>query len=292
MRTILIVGCGDVARRAIPWLAGRFRVIAMIRDDSHRAALRALGARVLVADLDDRRTLRRLSGIADVVLHAAPPPRKGADDSRTRHLVAALAQGATVPRRLVYISTTGVYGDCHGAWVSETRPVSPDSDRAGRRVDAEQRLRAFGRRCGVSVGILRAPGIYAADRLPLARLERGDPILRPEDDVHTNHIHAEDLARWCAIAVFRGGAGRVWNACDNTRLTMGGYFNAVADHFGLPRPEPLSRTQIAERVSPLTLTFMQESRQIDNARIKRELRAPLMYPDIQSGLAAVSPAIH
>nr|HQV15603.1 SDR family NAD(P)-dependent oxidoreductase [Denitromonas sp.] len=142
------------------------------------------------------------------------------------------------------------------------------------------------------VGILRAPGIYAADRLPLARLERGDPILRPEDDVHTNHIHAEDLARWCAIAAFRGGAGRVWNACDDTRLTMGAYFNTVADHFGLPRPEALSRQQIAERVSPLTLTFMQESRQIDNARIKRELRAPLRYADIHSGLAAVSPAIH
>ncbi|MBT0959756.1 SDR family oxidoreductase [Denitromonas iodatirespirans] len=291
MRTILIVGCGDVARRAIPWLAGRFRVIAMIRDDSQRAALRQLGARVLVADLDDRRTLRRLSGIADVVLHAAPPPRGGSVDSRSQHLVAALAGGATLPSRLVYISTTGVYGDCQGAQVDETRPVSPDSDRAGRRVDAERRLRAFGRRCGVSVGILRAPGIYAGDRLPRARIERGDPVLRPEDDVHTNHIHAEDLARWCAIALFRGGAGRVWNACDDTRLSMGAYFNAVADHFGLPRPPALSRDEIAKRVSPLTLSFMRESRRIDNRRIKCELRAPLIYPDIHAGLAAVAPAL-
>ena len=289
METILIVGCGDVARRAIPWLVGRFRVIAMIRDDSQRAALQALGARTVVADLDDARSLHRLAGIADVVLHAAPPQRSGDADLRTRRLIAALGQGATVPRRLVYISTTGVYGDCAGAWVRETRPASPDSDRARRRVDAERSLRAFGRRCGVSVAILRAPGIYAGDRLPIARLERGDPVLRAEDDVHTNHIHAEDLARWCAIALFRGGAGRVWNACDDTRLTMGGYFTAVADHFGLPRPPALSRDEIAQVVSPLTLSFMRESRQIDNARIKRELRAPLIYPDIHAGLAAAGP---
>ena len=287
MNTVLIVGCGDVARRAIPWLSRRMRVIAMIRDESQRAALRKLGVRAVVADLDAPHTLDRLAGVADYVLHAAPPPRAGSTDPRTRRLIAALARRKRRPRRLVYISTTGVYGDCAGARVSETRPARPASERARRRVDAERRLRAFGRRCGVSIGILRAPGIYAADRLPLARLERGDPVLRAEDDVFTNHIHAEDLARLAAIALFRGGAGRVWNACDDTRLNMAAYFDAVADHFGRARPARVSRAQMAAQVSPMMLSFMAESRRLENARIKRELRTPLRYPDIFAGLAAV-----
>ena len=287
MKTVLIVGCGDVARRAIPRLSRRLRVIAMIRDPSQRAALRQLGAHPVVADLDARRSLERLAGIADYVLYAAPPPRAGTTDPRTRRLVAALAQRASRPRRLVYISTTGVYGDCAGARVSETRPARPASARARRRVDAERRLREFGRRCGVSVGILRAPGIYAGDRLPLARLERGDPVLCAEHDVFTNHIHADDLARLAAIALFRGGAGRLWNACDDTRLSMAAYFDAVADHFGRPRPARVSRAEMAERVSPMMLSFMAESRRIENRRIKTELRTALRYPDIFAGLAAV-----
>ncbi|MCB1937755.1 MAG: NAD(P)H-binding protein [Rhodocyclaceae bacterium] len=290
MRTVLIVGCGDVARRAIPWLAGRFRVIAMIRDAGARAALQSLGARTVVADLDDRRSLRRLAGIADVVIHAAPPPRSGDTDPRTQRLVAALARGSRVAQRLVYISTTGVYGNCDGAWVDEARAPRPDSARAVRRVDAERRLRDFGRRCGVAVAVLRAPGIYAADRLPLARLERGDPVLRLEDDVHTNHIHADDLARLAALALFRGGAGRIWNACDDTRLRMGDYFDAVADHFHRPRPARVSRAEMAARVSPMAMSFMRESRRLDNRRIKRELRVALRYPDIFAGLAAASAA--
>lgn len=287
MKTVLIVGCGDVAQRAIPWLRRRLRVIAMIRDEGQRAALRALGARTVLADLDAPRTLDRLAGVADYILYAAPPPRAGSTDPRTRRLVAALARRQRRPRRLVYISTTGVYGDCAGARVSETRPCRPASERARRRVDAERRLRAFGRRCGVSIGILRAPGIYAADRLPLARLERGDPVLRAQDDVFTNHIHAEDLAHWAAIALYRGGAGRVWNACDDTRLSMAAYFDAVADHFGRPRPARVSRAQMAERVSAMMLSFMAESRRLENARIKSELRVALCYPDIFAGLAAV-----
>ena len=165
-----------------------------------------------------------------------------------------------------------MYGNCHGAWVTETRPVSPDSDRAGRRVDAECRLRAFGRRCGVSVGILRAPGIYAGDRLPVARLERGDPVLRPEDDVHTNHIHAEDLARWCAIALFRGGAGRVWNACDDTRLTMGG---AAAAGESLPEGSlgTIPASALPGEAGPLFVLAKSKLIQFDYAGAEEAFRA-------------------
>ena len=276
-----------MAQRALPWLVDRFRVIAMIRDEGQRVALRELGVRTVVADLDDRVSLHRIAGLADYVIHAAPPPRAGRRDMRTRHLIAALMRSARRPRRLVYVSTTGVYGDCGGALVSETRPVAPDSARAVRRVDAERCLRALARRGEVGVVVLRAPGIYAADRLPLARLERGDPALLPEDDVFTNHIHADDLARLLGVALVRGGNGRVFNACDDSALRMGDYFDAVADRLGRPRPPRVSRAQLAAQVSPMTLSFMRESRRLDNRRLKRELRLPLRYPDIHAGLAAV-----
>jgi nucleoside-diphosphate-sugar epimerase len=287
-KTILIVGCGDVARRAIPWLARRFRVLAVIRRPEERSALRALGARPLLADLDDRRSLRRLAGIADYLLHAAPPQPEGALDRRTRRLVGVLRSGKSLPQGLCYISTTGVYGDCRGAWADESRPVAPATTRARRRVDAEAILRGLARCSGVRVSILRAPGIYARERLPLARLTRGDPVLAPEDDVYTNHIHAEDLARAACLALFRGRPGRCYNAVDDSALAMGDYFDLLADHFDLPRPPRVSRTEAAERLSPMTMSFMGESRRLKNQRMKGELRMRLAYPTVAAALAAVS----
>lgn len=286
MNKILIVGSGDVARRAIPWLAGRFRVFATVRRAEEAAGLRNLGAVPIRADLDDLRSLRRVAGIADAVLHFAPPPSNGDKDTRTMHLLAALARRRSLPRRLIYISTTGVYGDCAGEWVAESRACRPCTGRARRRVDAERSLRRFGIRTGARVGILRAPGIYAADRLPVARLERGEPVLRSEDDVHTNHIHADDLARLACLALFRAGPGRVYNAVDDTNMKMGDYFELAADTFGLPRPPRLSRNEIAGRLSPMALSFMSESRRLSNARIRRELRARLLFPTVREGFAA------
>jgi nucleoside-diphosphate-sugar epimerase len=287
-KTVLIVGCGDVARRAIPWLARRFRVLALTRGTEERSVLRALGAQPLLGDLDDRHSLRRLAGIADYVLHAAPPPPEGARDSRTRHLVSALRRGKSLPQGLCYISTTGVYGDCQGAWVDEARPVAPASARARRRVDAEGVLRGLAG-SDMRVSILRAPGIYARERLPLARLERGDPVLAPQDDVITNHIHADDLARAACLALFRGRPGRCYNAVDDTVLPMGDYFDLLADRFGLPRPPRVSRAEAAGRLSPMTLSFMGESRRLRNDRLKGELRVRLVYPTVAAGLAAATP---
>ena len=287
MKQVLIVGSGDVARRIIPWLARRFLVRALVRRPEERDALRALGATPIVADLDRPVSLARLAGIADYVLHCAPPPGEGPDDPRTRRLLAALMQRASLPRRLVYISTTGVYGDCAGAWLDETRPLRPASARAVRRVAAETRLRRFGCRSGCRVSVLRAPGIYDSDaRLPLARLRKGEPVLAPEDDVFTNHIHADDLARLLALALFRGRPNRVYNASDDSQLRMGEYFDLVADAVGLPRPPRLPRAALSERLSALTLSFMSESRRLDNGRIKRELRARLLFPCVADALAA------
>ena len=277
---LLLVGCGDVGMRLLPLLAGRFRVFAVTRDPERCAALRALGAVPVVADLDQPATLARLRGLARQVVHLAPPQPSGAHDRRTRNLAAVLSAGT----RLVYVSTTGVYGDCGGALVHETRSVAPKNDRARRRVDAERTLRAWARRTGGQLSILRVPGIYALDRLPLQRLREGTPALRPEDDVYTNHIQADDLARIVALALFRGLPNRVYHAVDDTRMRMGDYFDAVADAFDLPRPPRLARDALREQVSPVLLSFMSESRRLDNGRLG-ELGVRLRYPDVAAALA-------
>lgn len=288
MKRILIVGSGDVARRALPWLVRRFRVFALVRQPEAAAELRALGAVPVAGDLDDRRSLRRLAGIADAVLHFAPPPQTGEGDPRMARLLAALAGRSSLPQGVVYISTTGVYGDCAGVRVDEARPCRAQTARGRRRVDAERRLRAFGRRNRVRVALLRAPGIYAADRLPLERLRRGDPVLAADEDVHTNHIHAEDLARIACLALFRAGPGRAYNASDDSGLRMGEYFDAVAERFGLARPPRMARAEIVRHLSPLALSFMSESRRLDNRRLKRELRLHLRYPTVADGLRAAT----
>ena len=286
MQTLLIVGSGDVARRTLPHLLGRYRVFALLRDSSQAPFWRGKGVRPLVADLDRPSSLKRLAGLADIVLHFAPPPERGAEDSRMRRLLASLSRGKSLPQRLVYISTSGVYGDCGGELVPETRPVHPVTARARRRVDAERRLRRFGRNAGTCVSILRAPGIYAADRLPLERLHKGTPVLRAEDDVFTNHIHADDLAMLACTALRRGRPNRIYNACDDSHQKMGEYFDRVADRFGLARPPRISRGEAEKTISPVQLSFMSESRRLDNRRLHRELLARLRYPRIVDGIDA------
>lgn len=286
MQKILIVGSGDIARRVLSHLARRYRVYAVLRDSSRAGEWRAAGARPVIADLDERNSLQRLSGLADLVLHLAPPPNQGRNDTRTRNLLAALGKSKSLPRRLVYVSTTGVYGDCGGAEIDETRRLNPRSPRAARRVDAECRLRDWGRRNGVAVAILRAPGIYAGDRLPVERLNKALPALSQADDVFTNHIHADDLAAACIAALGRGRANRVYNAVDDTDLRMADYFDRVATALGLPCPPRISRDEAEKILSPLQMSFMRESRRIGNRRLKKELKLRLAYPTVDAGIAA------
>ena len=288
---VLIVGCGDVGMRAAKLLRGRVQLIALTSSPDRVVGLREAGLRPLVADLDAPVNLRRLAGIADRVLHLAPPP--GADagtgdwwrDARTTALVRALRL-RSLPAALVYGSTSGVYGDCGGARIDETRAVQPHNPRAHRRVDAERAVRWLGR-AGVAVRILRIPGIYAPDRVggtPRGRLARGTPVLRPEDDVYTNHIHADDLARICVAALWRGGTQRVFHASDDTELKMGDYMDFAADLCGLPRPPRIAREEAPARLPASTLSFMGESRRLDNTRLKRELRLRLRHATVASGL--------
>jgi nucleoside-diphosphate-sugar epimerase len=298
--TLLVVGCGDIGMRVLPLLQGRWRLLVLSSSPARFDALRRAGALPLAGDLDRPATLRRLGGLADAVLHLAPPPGQGPVDRRTAHLLQALARGGAQGkpqgrpqgkrlRRLVYASTTGVYGDAGGALFDETRPVAPATDRARRRVDAETRMRAFGIDFGVTISLLRIPGIYAGDRPgghPRERLARGAPVLCAQDDVYTNHIHADDLARAIVAALHRGLPQRVTNVCDDTDLTMGDYFDLAADLCGLPRPPRLTRAEAAAVLSPMQLSFMGESRRLQNRRLKQELRLRLRYPTVLQGLLA------
>ncbi|MEW5943990.1 MAG: NAD-dependent epimerase/dehydratase family protein [Pseudomonadota bacterium] len=284
MQRLVIIGYGDIAARAVPYLRGRYRIYALVRNPERSAGLRCQGVIPVAGDLDRPESLGRLAGLAHCILHFAPPQSHGVCDQRTRHLLAALNRRPSLPQRLIYISTSGVYGDCAGAPAAETRPICPVTPRAARRADAEAELRKWGRRRGVAVSILRVPGIYAANRLPLARLQAGTPALRPEDDAYTNHIHADDLARIAVAALRRGRNGRIYNAADDSALKMGDWFDLVADHFGLARPERIDREEARRRIAPELLSFMNESRRLTNTRIKDELRVRLVWPTVQEGV--------
>ena len=318
MNRILIIGCGDIAMRVAPLLQARYRLFGLARRTEHFAELRAAGIIPLRGNLDNPASLARIVGLADVVLHFAPPSstdksplrppfskwgtlgargmlrspnltrgaRRGFEfaDHRTRNLLAALSRGAS-PKRLIYISTSGVYGDCGGAPVNETHPLNPQTARAQRRIDAEQQIRRWAKRNGVQASILRVPGIYAANRLPLDRLRTGTPAIAQAEDSYTNHIHADDLARIVVAALRNGKPNRVYHAADDSEMKMGEYFDVVADAYGLPRPPRLPRAEVEHSVSTGLWSFMNESRRLTNGRMKKELKLRLRYPTMRDGLA-------
>jgi nucleoside-diphosphate-sugar epimerase len=268
MQRLLVVGFGDVARRALPLLALRFEIVR--------------GARSNGFDLDRPETLA-LDRV-DALLHLAPPPGEGDQDTRTANLLAALEARRILPARIVYVSTSGVYGDCGGALVDESRPIAPQTGRARRRADAERRLAIWCSSGGVRLVVLRVPGIYAADRLPLARLRAATPVLRAEDDVYTNHIHADDLAAIAARALEDDAPEGIYNAADDSEIRMADWLDLVAEHHALPKPPRLPREQVRARVASELYSFMSESRRLDNRRLKRDLGVKLRYPTVYEGL--------
>ena len=287
MPSILIIGCGDIGLRVANQLSRSHRVFALTSQQNRFQELREVGAIPILGNLDHPESLWRLSGLAQTVIHLAPPQNSGNRDCRTRNLLRILAQGSNIVRRFIYISTTGVYGNHQGSKVSETTPVSPQSERAQRRVDAERTLRLWAPAHGVALTILRVPGIYAADRLPIDRLKAKTPALLPDEDAYSNHIHSDDLARLVCAAIYHGKPQRIINACDGGETKMGDYFDEVADTFGLERPARLPGSELQKIVSPMMWSFMRESRRVTNSRL-HELKTPLRYPSVGHFLKTIS----
>jgi nucleoside-diphosphate-sugar epimerase len=286
---ILLIGCGDVALRVADLLRGRARLYGLTRRADEVPRLRSHGVVPLGGDLDRFATLKRLRTAPFAVLHFAPPPSEGSDDPRTQRLIAALTRAGSIPQRFVYVSTSGVYGDCAGARIDERRPRRAQTPRARRRTAAEIRLRRWASRYGVALSILRAPGIYAATRLPVERIKQGTPVLAADDDVFTNHIHADDLARAVVAAMFRAKPNRAYNVTDDAEMKMGAWFDMVADAFHLQRPPRVTWDQAEQRIAPMLLSFMGESRRLSNARMKHELRVRLRYASPERLLAEIAP---
>lgn len=268
MKRLLIAGFGDIARRAAPQLERRFQLAPLSRANG--------------CDLDRPDSLSLPP--AQALLHCAPPPDQGAADTRTANLLAALEKGRILPARIVYVSTAGVYGDCAGGRVDETRSPAPQSERARRRLHAETQLGQWAGRRAVELIVLRVPGIYAAERLPLERLRARTPVLRAEDDVYTNHIHADDLAAIVCRTLDEDAPAGFYNASDDTEMKMGEWFDLVADTYALPRPPRVSREDAKHKIPSSLMSFMQESRRLDNTRLKRVLGVRLRYPTVREGL--------
>ena len=283
---VLIVGCGDVGLRVAGLLKASSRLMALTSSSQRVQTLQHSGITPMLGDLDKPQTLRRLAGVATHVVHMAPPPLEGHADPRTRALVLALRL-RSLPSAVVYGSTTGVYGDCSGEWIDETRRLQPQTARAQRRVNAQDWVNFLGKSGFPRTQVLRIPGIYAIDReggTPRERLLRGTPVLQAKEDVYTNHIHADDLARATVLAMWRGKPLRPMNICDQANMKMGDYMDSVAAMWGLAKPPRISREQANLQLSPMVMSFLNESRRIRADRMTLELRLRLHYPTVMDGL--------
>ena len=283
---VLIVGCGDLGRRVGRlWRERGIPVAGLARSEASLKAMQAIGIQPLKGDLDDPTQLPLLPVADSFVYHFAPPPGQGRADPRLGALLERIAAGS-LPRRIVLLSTSGVYGNRDGACVRESDPPAPGTDRGWRRLDAERQLRAFGETSGVETVILRVGGIYGPGRLPRRRLEAGTPIVPPEQAPRTNRIHVDDLATVCVAAGRRGRPGEIYNVSDGCDSSMTEYFDAVADFLGLPRPPRIDREEALRTLSPGMVSYLRESRRLDTRKMRKELGVRLRYPDLASGLAA------
>lgn len=284
MNDLLIVGCGDIGVRVaqLAMQAGG-SVAGLARSQQSAERLNGYGITPVLADLDRVETLADLPTAGRVIFYLAPPPGGGPIDSRMRSFCNAI-DAERVPARVIYVSTSGVYGDCGGARVDEQTPVNPQTSRAKRRVDAENCLLSWGRSRDVAVVILRVTGIYGPGRLPIARLRQGHPLLREEDSPPTNRIHADDLASVCLAAAGQGEPGEIINVSDGQPGTMTGYFNAIAARLGLARPPQIDMARARQEMTPMMLSYLTEARRMDNRKMLERLGVVLQYPDLESGL--------
>jgi nucleoside-diphosphate-sugar epimerase len=298
---VVVAGCGDVGLRLLARYQGRANFIALARSPDQCAAIRELGARALMVDLDQPDPRKNTLVCANRLIYLAPPDSARSGDPRLADSLRALLKPARFTRRnnwraatvrhVAYTSTTGVFGDAGGRRLTETDVPKPQSARAKRRVAAEQLIRQYTRKhhfnTQVIGSIFRAPGIYAQNRLPVRRLEQKLPCLVSDEDGVSNRIHALDLARIMWFGLFKGRGCRTYIATDGQTIKSGDAFDQIADALGMDRPQRLPAKQVKAQVSEMTWSFMRESRALSNDRLLREFRIKLEYPTLSDTLRAV-----
>ena len=281
---VLIIGCGDIGLRvAKMWKNTGKTVFALARSEDSIDVFRQQHLHACQADLDDTQTLKSLPTRHALLYYFAPPPAKGQVDTRMENFLASIDK-ENLPTHLVYISTSGVYGNQDGRLINEDTPVNPSVDRARRRYHAEQQLHSWSQQTGVAVTILRVGGIYGPGRLPLQRIKDQVPMLHEELSPQTNRIHADDLAQVCVAAASQKAEGEIYNVSDGTNSNMTEYFNTIADQFDLPRPPLVDWEEAEKTISSGMLSYLKESRRLDNSKMINELEIELKYPVLKDGL--------
>jgi nucleoside-diphosphate-sugar epimerase len=284
---ILIVGCGDIGVRVarLEKQTGR-KVFGLVRSEEGADRLLGHGIEPVMGTLDDLTSLSDLPSAGKLVYYFAPPTGGGPFDSRMRSFCQAVGVGQ-MPAKVVYMSTSGVYGDCGGEWVTEETPLNPQTSRAQRRVDAEATLQKWGQEHSVPVVILRVTGIYGPGRLPLARIQQGHPVLREEESPPTNRIHADDLAIVCLKAAEKAADGDIFNVSDGQPGTMTQYFNLVSELLDLPTLPQVDMEEAKRVMNPMMLSYLTETRRMDNRKMIDQLDITLKYPNLAAGLKNV-----
>jgi nucleoside-diphosphate-sugar epimerase len=285
MNTVLIAGCGDIGQR----VAGlcqqqQLPVSGLVRSTASVQRLQQAGINPLPVDLAQTEKPAALPTAGATIFYLAPPPSAGDTDPLIRHFLGAIPND-TSPEKLVLLSTTAVYGDCQGEWITEAHPVNPQTARGRRRLDAEQAVRDWSAHSSVPVIILRVGGIYGPGRLPLARIKQGLPILHESESPYTNRIHQDDLAQICIAAAQRGKAGEIYNVSDGQPGTMSRYFKDIARAHGLTLPPEVDLAEAQNVMSAGMLSYLKESRRLDNQKLIAELGVVLRYPNLEAGLA-------
>lgn len=284
VKNVFIIGCGDIGERVAKLCREKSVPVAgLVRSEVSVHRLRAAEIEPVLIDLTQPDTQITLPTAASTVFYLAPPPSEGESDPLIRRFLAAIAEDA-LPEKLVLLSTTAVYGDCHGEWITETHPVNPQTARGQRRLDAEQAVGDWSASTGVPIVILRVGGIYGPGRLPIARIKKGLPILKEAESPFTNRIHQDDLAQICVAAAERGKAGELYNVSDGRPSTMSRYFKDIARAYDLSLPPEVSLEEAQQVMSAGMLSYLKESRRLDNRKLIEELRVELQYPSFEVGL--------
>jgi len=283
----MIFGCGDVGRRIAKHLMqtrqSSKRVGGYVNTVNSRKLARSVGVECTLVDLDSAEFDVQACDKTELYYTVAPQ-KYGIQDQRSRRIIDEFTSTNIRPTKVVIISTTGVYGDCEGEWVSEQSPTRPQTERGQRRLDSERVWLAWGREQNVDVVVLRVPGIYAYSRLPRERLKRKIPVVRASECGFTNRIHADDLARICIAAMQRASAGDIYNVTDGNPGKICEYLQAAAKVLGYdPLPE-ISMQQAQSELSTGMLSYLSESRKISNQKLLDELGIELLYPDFNKGI--------